>query len=329
MARRLQNIELLRVVCMFFILIFHINLNVILRNDNASETLNYIAIFLNTIVVVAVNCYVLISGFFGINIKLKSIGKLLFQTEFYAILAIIIGCIFVGFSKGYITTLFPFKPSGLWFIPCYMTLYVLSPILNQIINIPRLHICSILSLLIVSFSMYFWGGDSGLSILQLILMYLIGAYIREKMTSINRHKEIIITIIGVLVTFAISVVWIYNGHPYSDKTIISYASPWVLLTSVSFFKLFLSLPDINCKIITTLSVSSLSVYLFHENSIVKEIVYIKPLRYLESLVQTDILFIFLIVLYAVMLYIIVVIIDKVRVSWQSYFIKSLEKYKLL
>ena len=162
MAGRLQNIELLRVVCMVFILIFHINLNVILRNDNTSDFLNYIALFLNSIVVVAVNCYVLISGYFGINTKLKSIGKLLFQTEFYAILAIIIGCIFAGFSKGYITTLFPFRPSGLWFIPCYMTLYVLSPILNQIIKKPRLHICSVLSLLIVSFSMYFGGGILGL-----------------------------------------------------------------------------------------------------------------------------------------------------------------------
>ena len=159
-------------------------------------------------------------------------------------------------------------------------------------------------------------------------MYLIGAYIRENAV-IHRNKEIIIAIIGVFVTFALSILWVRNGHPYSDKSVISYASPWVLLTSIAFFKLFLSFPDTKYGIITTLSLSSLSVYLFHENEIVKDIIYIKPLRYLESFVHSDLLFVILLMLYAVLIYIIVVFIDKIRISWQSYFIKSLEKYKFL
>lgn len=81
---RQRNIELLRILCMLFILFWHINLNVILRNGETSQGLNYVALFANSIAVVAVNVFILISGYFSIKIKLKSVFGLLIQTEFWA-----------------------------------------------------------------------------------------------------------------------------------------------------------------------------------------------------------------------------------------------------
>lgn len=72
-AGRQGNIELLRILCMFFVMLFHFNLNVILRNEETSHELNYFALFVNSLVVVAVNTFVLISGYFSIKLKTKSI----------------------------------------------------------------------------------------------------------------------------------------------------------------------------------------------------------------------------------------------------------------
>lgn len=54
-VQRQSNIELLRILCMFFVVMFHFNLNVILRNGETSQGMNYMALLVNSLVVVAVN----------------------------------------------------------------------------------------------------------------------------------------------------------------------------------------------------------------------------------------------------------------------------------
>ena len=151
---RQTNIELLRILCMLFILLFHCNLNVILRNNDTSDGLNYCALFVNSLVVVAVNVFVLISGYFSIKIKLKSIAGLLFQTEFFAVVAILIYGILTMMGQNTpvrLTTivlgLFPFQPSGLWFIPCYALLLFVSPVLNWICKVKKAHAVTLITLL--------------------------------------------------------------------------------------------------------------------------------------------------------------------------------------
>ena len=63
------NIELLRIVCMIFVVLFHVNRNVIVRNPDSSDFLNHCAIAGNALVAVAVDCFILISGYFGINLN--------------------------------------------------------------------------------------------------------------------------------------------------------------------------------------------------------------------------------------------------------------------
>lgn len=149
--RRQQNIELLRILCMVFILLFHFNLNVILRNGDTSEGLNYTALLVNSLVVVAVNVFVLISGYFSIKIKMRSVIGLLIQTEFYAVLAIIVYTFIVILNGeeplrfGVITGLIPFHPNGLWFIPCYASLLFLSPLLNWICKVKKTHLVALVA----------------------------------------------------------------------------------------------------------------------------------------------------------------------------------------
>lgn len=155
---RHQGIGLLRILSMLFVVLFHINLNVILRNSETSEFLKYIAIAGNSLVAVAVNCFVLISGYFGIRVRVKSFLGLFFQTEFYSVIALVIAILCLGYQFVIPSGLVPFHPEGLWFVPVYVMLYLISPILNQLITSKYVHKSAICVLVSVSLLMYFGGG---------------------------------------------------------------------------------------------------------------------------------------------------------------------------
>ena len=82
-----------------------------------------------------VNIFVLISGYYGINFKLKSLFSLLFMVSFYTICSGIIEYFCWGnvFSLSRMSgVLLPFTGNHYyWFVTCYIYLYLLSPILNQ------------------------------------------------------------------------------------------------------------------------------------------------------------------------------------------------------
>ena len=77
---RQGNIEMLRILCMFFVLMAHFNFKVILRNDDTSQVLNYFALLSNSLVFVCINTFVMISGYFLVQVKIKSFLSLLIQT---------------------------------------------------------------------------------------------------------------------------------------------------------------------------------------------------------------------------------------------------------
>lgn len=151
------NIELLRVICMVFVVLFHVNLNVILRNPDTSDFLNYCAIAGNALVAVAVDCFVLISGYFGIKWKPRSFLGLFFQIEFYSVVVLTLAILFFGYNFTIPSGLLPFNPEGLWFVPVYTFLYLISPLLNQVIESKVLHKYTVLILLSGSFIMYYGG----------------------------------------------------------------------------------------------------------------------------------------------------------------------------
>ena len=80
--------ELLRLVLMFFIVMHHclIKCGVMNAGFDNGENLDLLAAFLDPFFFVGVNCFVLISGYFGIEFKFKGLYKLFVQCAFYALL---------------------------------------------------------------------------------------------------------------------------------------------------------------------------------------------------------------------------------------------------
>ena len=131
-----SNIELLRIVCMIMILNLHtfwIPESLTLKSLNLA---NVITIFSESLSVCAVNSFVLISGYYSIKWKWRSLLSLIYQVYFFIIVVyiILLATRFIHFN--WIDFFYRLNciRFSYWFITSYVVLYVLSPILNTYIN---------------------------------------------------------------------------------------------------------------------------------------------------------------------------------------------------
>ena len=128
---RKSNFELLRIVAMFMVLVLHadfVALGVPLRDDVMSyPVLSTLKVFMEALSIVAVNVFVLISGWFGIRPSLRGIAKFLFQCLFFAIGAYVVMLICGNVEltlKGVADSLM-LTGASYWFIIAYLCLYLL------------------------------------------------------------------------------------------------------------------------------------------------------------------------------------------------------------
>lgn len=130
---RQSNFELLRILCMWGVLQSHVLLYLYEIHTPEFTFAGEIRIILMNMSVLAVNCFVLISGFFRIKISMKSFFDFYFTLLFYAVLFAIFTAIFSTFNltENFTRILFPLSESGMWFIITYLALYLISPILNK------------------------------------------------------------------------------------------------------------------------------------------------------------------------------------------------------
>ena len=141
--KRNSSVELLRVIAMFFILICHAVLGTqqLPSGMEIRENLFYSlgSISISSIAITGVDVFVLISGWFGINFKLKSVLKIVFETLFLLIL--IYSCVlFLGIDTFSIdgVRLCLALTHQYWFIMAYIGLCIFAPILNAFVeNCPR------------------------------------------------------------------------------------------------------------------------------------------------------------------------------------------------
>ena len=162
-----SNIELMRIVIMFFIVFLHFITNAeLLSNGTLPSTFFHV----NTIrgfLLVAVNCFVLISGYYGIKFKIKGLLSIYLTVLIYGaigyFLHLFIDDQHIGRSILY-NTIFCISNSKMWFIPCYFSLYCISPILNSAIAVmtKKQYLYSLITLtIIVVYFGWFWEGRAG------------------------------------------------------------------------------------------------------------------------------------------------------------------------
>ena len=217
--------------------------------DKIDGTESFHVYLVHSFFFVAVNCFVLISGYFRINTSWKRLFHYYFYICFYYFIVSGFNRVITGGSIGktiVINSLFPFSHNEYWwFVQCYLLLMLFAPLINRALeNIEKrsfLFIIALMTIVDLYFG-YFQGSDNGFSFVHFIYIYLIGAFIgsisEDKIIESNKVRLVAISLYGgTCILWAIlSYLNSLNDIPYWKM--IAYNNPVVIIASISFFMVF-------------------------------------------------------------------------------------------
>lgn len=236
---------------------------------------------LRSIAFVCVNCFILISGYFGIRWRWRSMTSLLFQILFYAGVAWGIGIIaqkygfgeWVDLSGNHLHKAFVTR----WFIGAYLMLYLLAPIVNRFIDncsnkeLGRFIIIFYIVSTIYGYILKYQGFNEGMSVLSLMGLYLIGAYLRRSKSPWFHHKAIADLCVYLLLGFVLVAVNLVTLKLGITKSVYGYLNPIVIIQTIYLFLFFSKLKIGQVRWINIAAASAFSVYCLHHHP------YIEPL----------------------------------------------------
>lgn len=278
------NTELCRITLMIFIIMHHIILNTLELRSITSNSFDYkysIYAFLNSYLVVSVNIFFIISGYYLIKFNLKKIINMIIVLYFYFI-SINIFSFNILNERITIDTLksMIFPISNYWFIFVYILICIISPLLNL-----ALKGCSKkqLKLYIIFFTIIFCvygfltnnqilGVNNGYSLIFAVYLYAIGYYLKNHYTCQNNYKLFLLKyILYSSINGIIVIVFTYLQKGSLAWKLYSYNNILVLLGSINLF-LFFNNIKFNKKmpLFETLNISQcvLTTYIIHSTPII-------------------------------------------------------------
>lgn len=277
-----SNMELLRIVCMLFIVMHHFITEILVpdlfRHDMLTWDGYRSGLYLfNNLLFVGVNVFIMISGYYGIKLKIRGFTNLYLQCAFYGLVSYMIHLYVDNASLGVSilnNSLLIFSHCQWWFITSYIGLYLLSPIINKGLAMMSIkeHLYMILIMTFMEIYLgYIWGTGNeptGYGILHMIYIYSIGGYIRRRisMDTLKNHQLMLIGIyFGCIILMTVLILLnVYVWH--SDVMILRpwvYNNPLLIVASIAFFMLFGTF-RISNKWINCCASSVLSAYLLPE-----------------------------------------------------------------
>ena len=310
-SARNHGVDLLRIVAMIMIPIYHLLGHGGIIEALTPLSLRYEAAWgLKILVVCAVNCYALISGYVGCGRRPKysNVPYLYLQTVFYSLLATGAMKIYAPDKVGLKAVLFSFLPiysNSYWYYRAYICLIFVMPALNMLVEkYEREGLRRLLLALFVLFTVIptfvnsdFGGAGKGLCFLWLALLYLAGAYIKkyDVKPTFAARRGIFGYLICAAVTFFCKLgleflsINVLHGRFAFVQTVAdrltAYNSPAVLLCALFllFFFANLNISQTPAKIISFFAPLTFGVYLFHEQPLIRSILIVDKFGWMTTL----------------------------------------------
>ncbi len=223
--------------------------------------------------ITGVNCFTMISGYFGIRLRAKGVASFLFQCLFYSV-GIYSACMIVrpqqtSFGE-WMESWLVLSQTDLWYVPAYFCLMLLSPILNAGIDAlgkQKFGITLSLFALFTFWCGWWWDGKfnpTGYTAMQLILMYMIARYFRLHVSPgfLKSHRLMwgagfTLFTAGIFLTS----LWL----PYEKA--FAYNAPLVVLATISLFCFFTTF-SFKSRFVNYAAKSAFAVYLIHKNPLI-------------------------------------------------------------
>lgn len=297
---RQSNIELLRIVSMLMIVMFHFSVHGAwpeggpLTSDVAVEMLSFGG-------KLGVNCFVLITGYFMVSrtLKVQSLLRIALQTWFYSFT--ILG-LFLAFQPELVTpeklqrALLPLCTGEYWFVTCYLGLMVACPFLNVLYRhlspAGRSRLMAVGFVVLSLIPTLTIVNPIGSNLVWFFYLYLLGGWIRDQKPAkskaeksaglcladplriVNRPGAALSFLGGIGFVWASMAVigWAQRAWGFSlispDYFIWQYMVP-TFLASVGLMLLFTRLKMPNSRLVNTAASCALGVYLIHDNPLVR------------------------------------------------------------
>ncbi len=292
---RESNIELLRNISMFMILVIHANFVSLPRigyEELASNTTPSIVRFvIESFGIVAVNVFVFISGWFGVRTRASSVFSFIYQILFFVggggILFILLGKSQLSISG--LLDIFQLSAKD-WFIKSYFVLMIIAPVLNIFSKEAeeKTQRYVVLSFFLFE-AIYGWvtGGRrffvDGYGPLHFIGLYLTAQYIHchlqketvpvilKKIFTLPKWVDLSIFLISVIMNTALVVTGIYlmKSSESIHGLVYAYSNPITIIGALYQLLFFSKVKMPYVKVINWLGASSFAVYLFHGETTIR------------------------------------------------------------
>lgn len=187
---RNSNHELLRLVAMYMIVLIHANMY--LGRFCTGNIWNVCNGMVNGICNIGVSCFILISGYYGVRFTVRKFVKMECMMITYSLLETAVLYVMLpeqmqgaALLEQLAKSCLPFITRKYWFYSCYICLLFFSGYLQKMIeHLKKEEFQKLLLLMITLFSIlptFFYFElipDNGKGLVQMIMVYMIGRYIR-------------------------------------------------------------------------------------------------------------------------------------------------------
>lgn len=282
-----SNIELLRILTMFGVILLHYNGGVgnALGLAQPGSITYWLVAAVEALFIGSVNIFMLISGYFSCTTQRRDPVKILqllaqvvvFQVGLYVLRSLEANDFTV---RGFIVSFMPVN----YFILLYIVVYLVSPYINLLFkSLTEKQTTQFVLLLFVLFSVWptiadllearlhttymglntvgAYGDSYGYTAVNFILMYIIGAYLR--LYGLPKLKGWHLLLIAVGCIASVMVI-----SEFTTDVGRSYCNPFVIILAVCLFQLFTKFSFRNA-VVNNLSKACLTVFLFHAYPLAK------------------------------------------------------------
>ena len=284
---RIIGVDIAKIVAMILVVAVHVNgFGLPYVGDNPPG-LGYLLLrsFLGAIFMACINIFAIASGYAGImsTFKISRLIRLWIQIVFTGLMVLVYLDLFTDIDvslKNYVKACIPIAKKQYWYMTAYFMLCLVMPVLNagiKSLNQKELRNLVLLLLGLVCGESFLLssgalGVESGYSFEWLLVLYVVGAYLRLY----NPRDKSNWSLLGGVCLCAMIAGW---ASPILKKSVAhfgiiiprlfefgGYTSPFTVLIALAVFLLCLKIPVTSeraRKLIISLSSTTLGVYLIH------------------------------------------------------------------
>lgn len=280
LAGRSLNFELLRIVAMFMVVMLHVNdMGGLLKGYSPKEDLPCFLItqFFEYLCIIAVNLYILLSGYFlsasTHPFKMKKMFHIFLITIFWSWFIGGFACAFLGadIKDFLINGIFPVMFGRYWFVTTYVLMYFLSPYYNKVLQMLTKREYLVLILFLGCFFVLIpilrdpVCVNGGYGLYWFMYLYLIASFIRKFDISYKTKTLVFVWLVLLLLQVVVTYLVKIYSLPVSIVS-LNYNSVFVLINALCCFGIFKSLKIERGRVlIKFFSPLTFGIYLIHIN----------------------------------------------------------------